>query len=352
MSSVETFGVIGSGEFGRVVAEHLAPNGSDVLVFDNNQEAQQPKNTTRVDFSSIAKADIVVVAVPFDSYSSLIPELAEASSASSLIVDVCSVKVRPTEVFEAHGLLARENTLMTHPLFGPQSLGADTGKNVVVTKQSGVLADDLLEAWSDKGINRIDMTAEEHDREMAQVHVLPFIIGRGLLTMGITESSLGTNHFDKLLKLVDVEQHHSPELFRTIQRHNPFASDARTNLITTLCTLHTLIGAEGDTFSEAEAASGELSEFRGMVDVIDELRTVLLGLRFGVTDRIGCLKAEHGLPSKNPERERTQLYRIEEIAGKNGAPPELVSSTQQLVMDEVVRRHDEQKRAQGSTTKT
>ena len=242
---------------------------------------------------------------------------------------------------------------MTHPLFGPQSLSTSgASKSVVVTQESGGLADGLLRAWRDIGINKIDMSAEDHDREMARVHVLPFIIGRSLLTMGITESPVGTGYFGKLLELVDVERHHSPELFKTIQRHNPYASDVRTNLITTLCTLHTMIGADAEALGDPGVTLSELSEYRGMIDVIDELRTVLLGLRFGVTDKIGGLKAEHGLPSKDPEREQTQQERIEEIAGNNAVPLELVANTQSLIINEVVRRHDEQKRIQDASIET
>lgn len=239
MSNIETFGIIGGGAFGPVAAKHLSPQDAEVLVFDKNPDAGHIKNTQRVGFTAVATADVVVLAVPFDAYQSLLPELAETIKPDTMLVDVCSVKTRPSELFQDFGLMDRNNVLMTHPLFGPQSVdGSAEGKKIVVTKQHGSLADELQNVWRQKGIDIVQMSPNEHDQEMAVVHALTFFVGRALLEMDIKESFVNTNYFSKLLSLVELERHHSRELFDTIQCHNPFAAGMREEFLSTLKKLH------------------------------------------------------------------------------------------------------------------
>lgn len=235
MSSIDTFGVIGGGEFGNVVAAHLAPEGSEVLGFDTNPDASFPESVRRVGLEAVTQADVVVLAVPFPSFETLVPEVVTLAPKDTLIVDICSVKVRPTEFFQEHGLLDRLSVLMTHPLFGPQSIDTGvSGKTLVVTEQKGPTSELLLEDWQHKGIEIKHMTADDHDQEMARVHALTFFIGRALLAMDVQPSELGTGYFAKLMALVDTERHHSPELFETIQRYNPHAAAMREEFMQTL----------------------------------------------------------------------------------------------------------------------
>ncbi len=239
MPSVRTFGVIGYGEFGPVAAQHLAPPGTEVLVFDKNPDRLPVGNARRAGFTAVAGADVIILAVPFDSYESVLPELSDQSKPESLIVDVCSVKMEPTAAFAKHGLLDRANVLMTHPLFGPQSVTDGViGKELIVTQESGSLAEHLLAMWHQKGIKLTRTSAEEHDREMKRTHALPFFVGAALLKMDIGPSRFNTRYYSELMDLVEVERHHSPQLFDTIQRHNPFAREERERFITTLQQIH------------------------------------------------------------------------------------------------------------------
>lgn len=228
MPAIETFGVIGCGEFGRIAATHLAPPESEVQIFDSNPEVDIPSAARRVGFEAVSRADVIMLAVPFDSYDIVLPRLTDCVRPNSLIVDVCSVKILPEETFASYQLLERENTLMTHPLFGSQSIDDNSvDKHIVITQQSGNLTTELLDIWQSRGITTTVMTAEQHDREMAKVHALTFFIGRALLEMGVESSATNTPYFNELLDLIEVEKHHSLELFNTIQRHNPFAADMR-----------------------------------------------------------------------------------------------------------------------------
>ena len=345
MNSIKSVGIIGSGEFGKVFSEQLTPEGAEVKIYDSAKKAEIPRNASRVNFKELSESDAIVIAVPFDSYEDIIPKIAKETNPDSLIVDVCSVKVKPTECFNEYGLLSRPNILMTHPLFGPQTSYAGlAGKNVIVTKSKGNLAQELLEDWSKKSLIRLDMSAEDHDIEMAKVHVLPFFIGRALLNMNLGDSLANTNYYSKLLALIDVERHHSLELFNTIQKHNPYATSTRTRFITNLSLLDTEISVDEFNYSNVELK--DLQGLRERLDIIDEARTTLLGLRFKVTRQIGNLKALYTLPSTDPIREKEQREQLKKIATDHNVPMDLVLEIQRLITSKVVKEHDQLKEAQ------
>lgn len=238
MKHIKTFGVIGGGEFGGVAASRLAPEETQVLGFDIRPEASFPEHVERVGFSDIKEADALVLAVPFNSLTDLAPKLEEECNPETLIVDVCSVKIKPTKLFANEGMLNRPNVLMTHPLFGPQTLkDGVAGKSLVVTKSHGQRTEELLTDWQERGINVVSMNPEEHDKEMAHLHALTFFVGRSLVEMEIPDHKLTTGYFSILEQLIKVERHHSRELFDTIQRHNPFAAEIRDKFISILLRL-------------------------------------------------------------------------------------------------------------------
>lgn len=344
MHSIDTFGIIGGGEFGRVAAEHLAPPGADLLMFDHSQAVELPKNVTGADLATTANSDVVVLAVPFDAYDPLVSDVASLVARRTLIVDVCSVKTKPASFFADHGLLDRDNVLMTHPLFGPQSTEQGVaGKSIVVTEGHGEYTEQLLASWHERDINTIEMSAEDHDREMAKVHVLPFIIGRSLLEMGITESPLTTNYFGKLLALIDVERHHSPELFNTIQQHNPYAANIRSELIATMAALHAQVVVDAADTLEGLEPMDQLNEYRAILDVLDGYRDILLGLRFNITERVGILKANNDMPSADPIREQAQRQKRHDDAVRLGIPAGLAAIIHSSTHDAVIRQHDAHK---------
>lgn len=344
MPSIETFGIVGFGEFGGVTAKHLAPADAEVLVFDQNSDVDLPDGVFRADFGAVAAADVVVLAVPFDAYSTVLPAVATKARDDTLIVDVCSVKVKPTRAFRTEGLFDRDEVLMTHPLFGPQSTnGGIVDKNIVVTDSKGERADDLMSLWQEKGANITRMSPDDHDREMARVHVLPFLIGRTLLNLGVTESSLGTNYFSKLLALADLERHHSAELFATIQQHNPFAASIRSELIAEMSVIHAQVRTDAVLSSDSSDLLEQLRECRGVLDLLDEYSLDLLGLRFAVTKEIGRIKPMLDLPSVDSAREQEQEDRIREIAAEHDIPFGVAWKIHRTILEEVVRQHEEQR---------
>lgn len=228
-----TIGIIGLGSFGQFAARVLANQPDIRLIGFDAGVKDVPGYVELADLAAVARADYVMLAIPFNAYGEVLLQLRNLLAPESVLIDVCSVKVLPERSVRS-ALPAHKNFLFTHPLFGPQSApdGNVAGQQLIVTAQEGKAAEKAV-AWCKKqlGLHVTTMTADEHDRHMAQVHVLTFFVARGLNQAGVTPGPFDTPSYHMLLDLVRFDQTHSEELFRTIQQGNPFASEYRDRLV-------------------------------------------------------------------------------------------------------------------------
>jgi len=79
---------------------------------------------------------------------------------------------------------------------------------------------------------------------MATVHALTFFIARVLDNFGLKSHQLDTPSYKRLLSLAELDKHHSPELFATIQSGNPYSSEVRNRLIEIINKLNTQIESD------------------------------------------------------------------------------------------------------------
>ena len=179
------------------------------------------------DWRSAAQADYLVLAVPFQSYDAVLDRLGPLNK-STVIVDVCSVKTLPIAALRER--FPEQPLLATHPLFGPQSAGRTfEGHHIVVCPLPGgeVLEDRAQRFFEELGLKVTLQLPEEHDRMMAELHGLTFFVARTLNLYGVQQQDLMTPSYQSLLKLAQLEEHHSAELFATIQLANPYTEEVR-----------------------------------------------------------------------------------------------------------------------------
>ena len=224
-------GIIGFGSFGSFLAG-LLPEDSRKLVFDIESRQSSVANLEFVRLHELLQnADIIFLAVPIAVYPELLTQLRESRA---LIIDIASVKVEPTKLFQQH-LSADHEVLQMHPLFGPESAASGLdGHKLIVTGKKGDRAQQVIDYFDSVGADIIETTAEAHDQQMAYTHVLTFFISRALLNMKIRDVELSAPSFQKLLALEELESHHSDDLFKTIQRGNPYGDAVRQELMTAL----------------------------------------------------------------------------------------------------------------------
>ena len=90
-----------------------------------------------------------------------------------------------------------------------------------------------------------------------------------------------------------------------------------------------------------------LRALRGSIDNIDAALIHMLAERFRCTQQVGELKAEHGMPASDPDREVRQIARLRSLAEDAHLDPEFAEKWFNFVVAEVIHHH--KTIAEGST---
>lgn len=224
---MKTIGIVGYGEgsFGQLLANNLSQVFT-VKVSSRNPESV-PKQW-RAELAEVAQCDVLIPSIPLSVYEQFLTSISPLIAAHTIIVDVCSVKTQPIAIIKR--ILPNQPVVATHPLFGPQSAERGVyGHTLVMCPDVSTPEpySQFKKLASQVGLRVVEKTAEEHDREMAVVQGLTFFVARALLNSGIHDMTLHTPSFKKLLSLAELESHHTDDIFRTIQKGNPYTAEIR-----------------------------------------------------------------------------------------------------------------------------
>ena len=218
-----TIGIIGFGSFGKFLAEKLS-SYAKVLVYSRDNNSHSWAST----IEEVAAADYVILAMPLNAYEAVLEQIKPLLRPESVLVDVCSVKEKPVRIIQQ--IMPEQPLVATHPMFGPESAGVQVAGHTLVMcpEVSDSTHYQVIKSFAEQlGLNVQEMTAGEHDKSIAVVQGLTFFVARTLENMGIHDEPLHTPSFARLLHLAELEQHHSQELFETIQLGNDYTAVVR-----------------------------------------------------------------------------------------------------------------------------
>jgi chorismate mutase len=88
-----------------------------------------------------------------------------------------------------------------------------------------------------------------------------------------------------------------------------------------------------------DVALEALAVLRASIDNLDAAVIHLLAERFKCTQKVGVLKAAHGMPASDPEREARQIERLHRLARDADLDPVFAERFLNFVIDEVIRHH-------------
>lgn len=92
---------------------------------------------------------------------------------------------------------------------------------------------------------------------------------------------------------------------------------------------------------DRDAAMTELLGIRSSIDNIDAALIHLLAERFKFTQHVGRLKARHGLPPSDPDREKRQIARLRALAEDAHLDPAFAEKWFNFIVAEVIQHHEE-----------
>ncbi|TPK20125.1 chorismate mutase [Mesorhizobium sp. B2-5-9] len=94
-----------------------------------------------------------------------------------------------------------------------------------------------------------------------------------------------------------------------------------------------------------------LADCRASIDNIDAALIYILAERFRCTTAVGVLKATHGLPPADPEREQQQVARLRQLAKDANLDPDFAEKFLNFVIREVIGHHEKIAVSNGGATK-
>ena len=225
----KSVGLIGYGSFGELLVELL--HGRVKTKVYSRTSGKVPRHL-RASIEEVAVCDYVVLAIPLAVYQAVLAELAKLIAPTTVVIDVCSVKVVPCELISE--LLPHNRLVATHPLFGPQTAAAGL-KNltmVICDEESDAAQALLVDAFCKTlGLKVVHMSADEHDRQMAKVHALTFFVAEALNGLDLESVTLKTPSFAKLTDLASLTEVESRALLDTLQTGNPYAAGVRREFV-------------------------------------------------------------------------------------------------------------------------
>lgn len=226
----QTVGIVGFGAFGKLIAQNLHGH-FELIAHDpqsNHRHVAAAMGVTFASLKTVAHCDVIVIAAPVPSFEEVLTSVAAVCRPKSLVLDVGSVKVHPSDIMEKL-LPDHVNIVATHPLFGPQSAchglkGLKIAVCPIRGQQHRPLAAFLRKHL---GLQVILTTPHDHDREAATVQGLTHLIAKVLQRMGPLPSRMTTRSFDLLVEAISMVQHDAPEVFDAIEKTNPYSADVR-----------------------------------------------------------------------------------------------------------------------------
>lgn len=227
----QTCGVIGVGAFGEFMLQYLTPY-FDVFIYDKNRDISAFDDGLSLntgDLDTICASDIIILTVPVPAISETIKEIAQKLRRGQLIIDLCSVKVKPVSEISSH-LKEGVEYISIHPLFGPQS-GRDgiEGLNITVCDVGKTSRLNCILGFLETTLklNVHQATPENHDREMAYVQGLTHMMAKVFSRMNVPEIQQKTKTYMLLSEMVEMIRYDSDELFLAIQRENPYVEETK-----------------------------------------------------------------------------------------------------------------------------
>jgi prephenate dehydrogenase len=316
--------ILGYGRFGRALGQLLAEAGVTHRAFDPHAEVPVEYRSDSLR-QLVTGAGFVVVAVPVDRMRVALAELRPHLVRQQIVLDVGSVKVRPAAAL-AEALGSAIPWCGTHPLFGPLSLArAERPLRVVVCPAAAhpEAAARVRALYERIGCEVIEQSPESHDRVMAHTHALTFFVAKGMIDAGAgMEVPFAPPSFQAIARTIETVRSDAGHLFAAIARDNPFAAEARKQLVSALSAIDQALDAQ-----EAERSGGgdapadsmrfaipdlgdrspELKQAREYIDAVDGDIMRLLAQRAQLSLRAADAKAKIGAPVLDASREAEVL---------------------------------------------
>ncbi|KRE89071.1 prephenate dehydrogenase [Frateuria sp. Soil773] len=243
-----TFAMLGYGRFGAAFADLLGRAGHRVHAWDPHAEVPAALAAGSMQ-AAVGAARWIVLAMPVTQVRGAVLALRPLLHGGHVVLDVGSVKVHPCAAMDEL-LGAAIPHVGSHPLFGPLSLARGEHPRQAVICPAAAhpqAAADAAALFRGLGCEVVVQNPESHDRAMATTHALAFFVAKGLVGIGVDDGlAVAPPSFRGMRHMLAAVRGDAGHLFAAIQRENPFAAQARAQLLAELERVHRRLLADAD----------------------------------------------------------------------------------------------------------
>ena len=229
---VSSVGIIGYGHFGKFLHELAGRFFPEVHVKIYSRRSTSDAQT----FFTLEEAsacDVVILCGAINEYEEQLKSVLKYTSPNTVIIDVATVKKHTSELLRKH--CEGRRFISTHPMFGPESYkkhdGNISGFKIVVTDY--ILQNDqyqlIKNQFAKLGFLIIEMTADEHDKRLAETLFLTHYVGQSILMASFERTSIDTLSFQFLMDAVESVKD-DKALFLDVYRFNPYCKEVAAHL--------------------------------------------------------------------------------------------------------------------------
>ena len=130
--------------------------------------------------------------------------------------------------------------LFLHPHFGPDSYSPfrELKTTICNVRDSYNRYSELVEFFESQSIRIINLSPDEHDKMAASSQGITHFIGRVLNESGVRSTDINTLGFTELLGVIEQTCNDSWDLFKDLQKYNPYTNDMIDELVTVIENIH------------------------------------------------------------------------------------------------------------------
>lgn len=228
---INSIGLLGHGAFGAFLEEVINRFSPQVKIKIHSSHVAED-NTRFFEEADVCKCDVLVICCAIRDFEATLRRLLPFIPTTTIIMDVATVKSHTTKLLKE--LAGDRPHISSHPMFGPEGYkktnGDMTGYRLVITDSTIPVPDlDRLKVFLNSlGLIILEMTADEHDRYLAESLFLTHYIGQTIKHAGFKRTPIDSVSFGYLMDAVESVQN-DERLFHDVYRFNPYCQAVADN---------------------------------------------------------------------------------------------------------------------------
>lgn len=204
-------------------------------------------NYTSSNEDAVSSADVVILSVPINAVSKVIPQISPFLRKDTLLMDVTSVKEKPAEIMQKYAPEGVE-IIPTHPLFGPRIRSLDGQVVVLTPPNEGKWFKKVYEFLENEKARIIVTSPQNHDKMMSVVQGLTHFAYIGVastierLNIDVKESrKFASPVYGLMVDMIARIVAQNPYLYYSIQTENRYIEETHKTFISVYRELNDMI---------------------------------------------------------------------------------------------------------------